>query len=73
MCNMACVTCHVSFVICHMAHASCHLSLMPTDTATYPFLANFPTMYSRLAICKDPKTQTNFKTHIFLTNSENEI
>ena len=42
------VLCHMSCVVCHLSLVPCHLSLPPTTTATDPFLANFPTIQSRL-------------------------
>ena len=47
--------------MCHVLHVTSNLSLMPTATATDKPPANSPILLSRL-VCKDPKTEENFKT-----------
>ena len=62
MCNLSCFTCPVSKGprAFHLPTVTCHLSLMATATAKDPPPANSPIMNSRL-VCKDPKTQKQFK------------
>ena len=60
-CHMSCVTFHVSYVMCHVLRVACHLSLTPAATASESPPAYSQIMHRR-QVCKDPQTQTIFKT-----------